>query len=95
MKARTIMKFIGNELLFIFAIAVFIGLATALGVTATTLLSLLGLWIGIGKDIFVYLALFYIFWEAWDVLTWVVDKIADRIERKKVREYFERFNKGK
>lgn len=94
MKARTIMKFIGNELLFIFAIAVFIGLATALGTVATILLAMLGQWIGIGKEIFIYFALFCIFWKAWDVLTWVVDKIADRIERKKEREYFERFNKG-
>lgn len=94
MKAKSVLKFIGNELLFLFAIAVFISLVTALGVVATILLMMLGHWIGIGKDIFIYFALFCISWKVWDVLAWVVGKIADRIERKKEREYFERLNKG-
>lgn len=87
------MKFIGNELLLIFALMVFIGLVTALCTIALILLSMLGCWIGIGKDILIYLAIFFIFLKAWDVLAWVVGKMADRIERKKEREYFERVNK--
>lgn len=83
MNVKSVLKFIGNELLFIFALAVFIGLVTALGVVATILLAMLGHWIGIYKDIFIYFALFCICWKAWDVLAWVVGKIADRIERKK------------
>lgn len=87
------MKYIGNELLFIFALAVFIGLVTALGVVVTILLAMLGRLIGIDRGIFIYFAMFCIFWKVWDVLAWVVGKIADRIERKKEREYFERLNK--
>lgn len=82
MKAKSVLKFIGNGLLFIFALAVFIVLVMALGVAATILLALLGRWIGIDKDIFIYFALFCISWKVWDVLAWVVSKIADRIERK-------------
>lgn len=82
MEIKSVLKFIGNELLFLFAIAVFISLVTALGVVATILLIMLGHWIGIGKDIFIYFAMFCIFWKAWDALAWVVGKIADRIERK-------------
>ncbi|MDE6346444.1 MAG: hypothetical protein K2L55_07235 [Muribaculaceae bacterium] len=93
MKIKSALKFIGNELLLIFALMSFIGLVTVLGTTAIILLSMLGLWIGIGKDIFIYFATFCIFWKAWDVLTWVVDRIADKIERKKEREYFGRLNK--
>lgn len=89
MKAKSVLKSIGNELLFIFALAVFIGLVTALGVVATILLTMLGHLIGIGEDIFIYFALFCVCWKAWDALTWIVGKIADRIERKKEREYFE------
>lgn len=93
MNIRNGLKFIGNELLFLFAIAVFISLVTALGVVATILLAMLGHWIGIGKDIFIYFAMFCIFWKVWNALAWIVGKIADRIERKKEREYFEQLNK--
>lgn len=79
MEAKSVLKFIGNGLLFIFALAVFIVLVMALGVAATILLALLGRWIGIDKDIFIYFALFCISWKAWDVLAWVVGKIANRI----------------
>lgn len=82
-KIKIVLKFIGNELLFIFALAVFIVLVTALGVAATILLAILGRWIGIGKDIFIYFALFCTCWKAWDALVWVVGKIVDRNERKK------------
>ena len=83
MKIKSALKFIGNELLPIFALMVFIGLVTVLGTAAIILLSMLGLWIGIGKDIFIYFAAFCIFWKVWDVLTLVVDRIADKIERKR------------
>lgn len=90
MKIKNVLKFIGNELLFIFALMSFIGLVTVLGMVAIILLSMLGCWIGIDKDIFIYLAICFIFWKAWDALAWIVGKIADRFERKKEREYFER-----
>ena len=93
MKIKSVLKFIGNELLFIFTLMVFISLVAVLGTVAIILLSMLGRWIGIGKDIFIYFATFCINWKAWDVLTWVVDRIANRIERKKEREYFGRLNK--
>lgn len=93
MNIKNGLKFIGNELLFLFAIAVFISLVTALGAVATILLAMLGHWIGIGKDIFTYFAMFCIFWKVWNALAWIVGKIADRIERKKEREYFEQLNK--
>lgn len=92
MTTKSVLKFIGNELLFIFALMVFIVLVTALGVAATILIAILGHWIGVGKDIFIYFAMFCISWKAWDVLAWIVGKIADKIERKKEREYFERLN---
>jgi len=95
MKIKNALKFIGDELSLIFALMVFIGLVTALGTVVLILLSLLGLWIGLGEDIFIYLAAFCIFYKAWDVLGWVVVKIADRIERKEEKEYFERLNKGR
>lgn len=95
MAKKNVLKFIGNGILFMLALAVFIGLATALGTTALILLALLGRWIGIGYDIFTYFAGFCIFWKVWDGLAWVVGKISDRIERKEKREYFERLNKSK
>lgn len=88
MKIKSALKFIGNELLLIFALMVFIGLVTVLGTAVIILLSMMGLWIGIGKDIFIYFAAFCIFWKVWDVLTWVVDRIADKIERKKGTRIF-------
>lgn len=63
-----------EEFLFIFAMA-------ALGTLVAILLAIAGRWIGIGDGIFRYLAMFCIFWKAWDVLAWVVDKISDRVER--------------
>lgn len=95
MNVKSVLKFIGNELLLIFDLAIFIVLVTTLGVVATILLAILGRWIDIGSDIFIYFSLFCIFCKAWDVLAWIVGKIANRIERKKEREYFERLNKKK
>lgn len=87
MAIKNALKFIGNELLLIFALMVFIGLVTVLGTVAIILLSMLGCWIGIDEDIFIYFAAFYIFWKVWDALAWAVGKIAVRIERKKERKY--------
>lgn len=92
---KNVLKSIGDELLFIFAIAVFISLVTALGMCITLLLMLLGRFIGIGNDILLYFTLFCISWKAWDALAWIVGWIADKTERKKEREYFERLNKSK
>lgn len=93
MNVRNTLKSIGNELLLIFALATFIVLVMTLGGVAIMLLLMLGRWMGIDMDIFTYFAMFCIFWKVWDILAWVVGKIADRIERKKEREYFERINR--
>lgn len=93
MKVKSILKFIGDELPFIFAIAIFIGLVMALGGVTIIFLAILGHWIGVDEDIFIYFTMFCIYWKVWDALAWVVGKIADRIERKKECEYFERLNK--
>lgn len=93
MNIRNGLKFIDNKLSFIFAIAVFIALVTLLGTVAAILLAMLGHLIGIDMGIFIYFAMFCIFWKVWDALVWVVGKIDGRIERKKKREYFERLNK--
>lgn len=93
MNIRNTLKSIGNELLFIFALATFIVLVMILGGVATILLAMLGHLIGIDMDIFAYFTMFCISWKVWDALAWIVGKIADRIERKKKREYFERLNK--
>ena len=95
MKIKSALKFIGNELLLIVALMVFIGLVAVLGMVAMILLLMLGRWIGIGEDIFIYFATFCVFWKAWDALAWIVGKIADRIERKKEREYFGRLHEKK
>lgn len=94
MKAKSILKSIGNELLFMFAMAVFFVLVMTLGVVATILLAMLGHLIGIDMNIFIYFAMFCIYWKVWDALAWIVGKIADKIKRKREREYFERLNKG-
>lgn len=95
MTIKSILRFICNGLLLIFALMVFISLVMVLGVVATILLAMLGRLIGIDMDIFIYFAMFCISWKVWDVLAWIVGKIADKIERQKEREYFERLNKGK
>lgn len=78
-----ILKFIDNGLLFIFAIMVFIALVASLSAAALILLCVLGHFIGIGEDIFIYLAAFFIFGGIWDALLLVVRKINVRNERKK------------
>lgn len=93
MKIKSVLKFISDGLFSIFAITTFVSLVVVSGAVAITLLAMLGHLIGIDMDIFIHLAMFFIFWKAWDALAWIVGKIADRIKRKKEREYFERLNK--
>ena len=94
-RLKAILKYIGNALLFVFAFAMFMSLVVILGTSAGILLAFIGKWIGVDKNIFIYATLFVTFWKAWDFLAWVVGKIADRQERKKEREYFERLNNNK
>lgn len=93
MEIKSARKYISNKVLLIFALMIVTGLVAILSMVAIILLLMLGRWIEIDMDIFLYFTAFCIFWKAWDVLNWVIGKIADRIERKKVREYFERLNK--
>lgn len=93
MNVRKVLKIIGDVSALFIAVTIVDVLAAAIGTAFLILLMLLGRWIGIDKDIFIYFALFCIFWKACDVLAWVVGKIADKIERKKEREYFERINR--
>lgn len=88
-RLNTILEFIGCQLLLALALAVFIVLVIILGTGATFLVVFIGEWIGIGKDIFIYIVLFVAYWKAWDALAWVVGKIADREERKKIRNFYE------
>lgn len=88
-------KFIGDALLFAVAFTIFLILVYALAIGATILIAFIGRWIGIGQDIFIYVALFVAYWKAWDFFSWVVGKIDDREERRKERCYFERLNNKK
>lgn len=87
---REILKAIGDGLLFTLAVIVFIILVSALALGAFFLVASIGKLIGIGKDAFIYAVWFIAFWKAWNFLAWVVGKIADRVERKKERKYFNR-----
>ncbi len=89
MKAKEILRFIGNGLLLSIAFTIFLCLVIALGIGAVVLLGLLGKWIGIGEYVFAYAVFFIAFWKAWDALAWVVGKIAEIEEWKKEKQYFE------
>lgn len=84
-----ILKFIGNGLSFMLMMAIFLALVSAIGIGAILLIAIIGSWIGVGHSIFIYVVYFIAFCKAWDALAWVIDKIADRVERRKEREYFE------
>ena len=94
-RLKAILKFIGDALLFAFAVAVFIALVAILGTSATFLIAVIGKWTGTGQDIFIYATLYVACWKAWDFLAWIIGKIADREERRKERECFERLNNNK
>ena len=85
----------GSNLLLFLVMGILISLVAAVGVAVVILLSMIGSWIGIDKDIFIYFTMFCIYCKAWEALAWIVGKIADRIERKKEREYFEQLHKEK
>lgn len=82
MKIKSVLKFIDKELLFIFAMMVFIALVASLSAAALILLLMLGNFIGIGEDIFIYLATIFIFNGIWEALLLVVKKINE--DRKSV-----------
>lgn len=86
MKKKTVLGFI-------IVLAIYIVLVTASTLAVAIPLMLLGELIGVGNDIFVYVALFFITLKIQHFLGWIADKIGDRIERKKEREYFDRLNK--
>ena len=95
MKIKSVLKFISSNLLLFLAMGILISLVAAVGVAVVILLSMIGSWIGIDEDIFIYFAMFCICCKAWEALAWIVGKIADRIERKKEREYFKRLHEKK
>lgn len=94
-RLKTILKYIGDALLFVVLTTIFLAIASAFTLGAILLLVYIGELTGIGLKIFVYAIWFVVFWKAWDFLAWIVGKIADREERKKEREYFERLNNKK
>lgn len=94
-RLKVILKYVGDVLLFVVLTTIFLAIVSAFTLGAILLLDNIGKWIGIGEDIFIYVVWFVIFWKAWDFLSWIVGKIADREERKKEREYFERLNNNK
>ena len=94
-RLKVILKFIGDAPLLAVAFAIFLILVSALALGATLLVAVIGSWIGIGQDIFIYATLYVACWKAWDFLAWIIGKIADREERRKERECFERLNNNK
>lgn len=72
---KAILKFIGDALLFTLAVTIFLILVSVLAIGVTFLVAVIGRWIGIGQDIFIYVTLFVAYWKAWDFLTWIVDRI--------------------
>ena len=75
------MNFVGEALLYAFAVALFITIVIILGTGTCIILAIIGKWIGI--DMFITVTAFIAYWKAWDFLAWIVEKIANRVERKK------------
>ena len=95
MKIKSVLKSISSNLLLFLAVGILISLVAAVGVAVVILLSMIGSWIGIDNNIFIYFTMFCTCCKAWEALDWIVGKIADRIERKKEHEYFERLHEKK
>lgn len=76
------LNFIGNLLLLIIVTAIFIFLVYALGIVAILLLAQFGVWVGLGQDVFIWVVQIIATWKAWDLLTWIIGKIAFRKEDK-------------
>ena len=91
-RLKVILKLIGDALLLAVAFAIFQILVSALAIGATLIVAVIGSWIGLGQDIFIYATLIVAYWKAWDFFAWIVGKIADWEKRRKEREYFERLN---
>ena len=72
---RKILRFIGELLLFVVLVTIFLIIASALTLGVILLLFHIGKWVGIDKDIFIYSVWFVVFWKAWDFLAWIVEKI--------------------
>lgn len=72
---RKILRLIGELLLFVVLATIFLIIASALTLGVILLLVYIGKWVGIDKDIFIYVVWFVIFWKAWDFLAWIVEKI--------------------
>ena len=87
---KRILGFIGEVLLLFIMTIIFLFIVSVLTFGVILLLVYIGELTGIGLKIFIYAIWFVVFWKAWDFLAWVVGKIADREERKKEREYFNR-----
>ncbi len=84
MKAKEILKIIGEGLLLAVMIGVFGCLVSVLGTGAVVLIGLIDEWVGIGYKVFVYVVWFVAFSKAWDALNWVVDKIVERAKRREI-----------
>ena len=75
---RKILRFIGELLLFVVLVTIFLIIAiiaSALTLGVILLLFHIGKWVGIDKDIFIYSVWFVVFLKAWDFLVWIVEKI--------------------
>ena len=82
---KALLKFLADQLLFILALAIFITLVIALGTGIAFLIAAIGKWTGLGWKIFVYVTLMVCYTRAWDALTWCIDKLADRDQRRTPR----------
>lgn len=82
---KALLKFLANQLLFILALAIFITLVIALGTGIAFLIAAIGKWTGLEWNIFVYATLIVCYTRAWDALTWCIDKLADRAQRRNHR----------
>ena len=71
---RKILKFLGEVLLFVVLTAILLVIVSAFTLETILLLYNIGKWIGIGQDIFIYAAWCVIFWKAWELLAWIVEK---------------------
>lgn len=77
---KALLKFLADQILFILALAIFITLVIILGTGIALLIAAIGKWTGLGWKIFVYATLMVCYTKAWDVLTWCIDKLADRAQ---------------
>ena len=82
---RKLLKFIGKILLKVIAVAAFMACVTILGICATYLLALIGKWIGIGKDIFVYAVFSVAFCKMWSFLVWIYERVIIYRKERKLR----------